>query len=203
MSVSQTASALNLTSLAGALTEAGLVDTVDSLAQVTIFAPNDDAFKAIGNLLPDLSTEDLGAILTYHVVPGVVGYSSDLEDGTELTTVQGEKLTVRIVDGSVYVNGAKVVVADVLVNSGVVHVIDNVLNPDAADDEPNTEEDTQEPAFPSATSVGNAPFSNATATSGSPTGTQTDAAPQETNAAGKWGVSAAAIIAAVVAFSFA
>ena len=182
MSVSLTATALNLTSLVGALSKAKLVDTVDSLAQVTIFAPNDAAFKAIGNILPDVSAEDLGAILTYHVVPGVVGYSSGLENGTELTTVQGEKLTVRILDGSVYVNGAKVVVADVLVNSGVVHVIDNVLNPDAAEDTPNTEEDTQEPAFPSATTVGNAPFSNSTATSGSPT--NTDAAPQETNAAG-------------------
>ena len=123
MNVSTTAMAANLTSLAGALTAANLVETVDTLAGVTIFAPTNDAFKAIGNLLPNLTMEQTTDILTYHVVAGTVGYSALLKDDMKLTTVNGAELTIRLVDGKVFVNGAQVVIADVLTNNGVVHVI--------------------------------------------------------------------------------
>ncbi|KAK0114706.1 hypothetical protein ONS95_014191 [Cadophora gregata] len=122
-SASNTAGALNLTSLAGALTTAGLVETVDSLADVTIFAPSNEAFQAIGSALPNLSTEALSGILTYHVVQGTVGYSTLLTN-TTLPTVNGGNVTISIVNGSVFVNSAKVTVPDVLVAGGVVHVID-------------------------------------------------------------------------------
>lgn len=116
-----TATQLKLTKLVEALQAANLVDTVDSLAKVTIFAPSDEAF---GKLTATPSEEQLADILTYHVVPNAVGYSTELEDGQKLKTVQGGELTVRINNGEVTINGAKVAVADVLVNSGVVHVID-------------------------------------------------------------------------------
>merc|ERR1712036_193451 len=108
-SASNTAGALNLTSLAGALTSADLVETVDGLSDVTIFAPSNEAFQAIGSALPNLSTEALSGILTYHVVQGTVGYSSILTN-TTLETVNGESVTISIA-------------------GGVVHVIDSVLNP--------------------------------------------------------------------------
>ena len=52
--------------MAGALTKADLLDTVDSLSDVTIFAPNNSAFAAIGSALPNLSTSALASILQYH-----------------------------------------------------------------------------------------------------------------------------------------
>lgn len=121
---SATAVAANLTSLAGALTSAKLVDTVDALKDVTIFAPSNMAFQMIGSALPNLSTTDLTSILEYHVVKGTVGYSSKLMNNMKLPTVGGGEVTVRINNGSVFVNGAEVVLPDVLVSNGVVHVID-------------------------------------------------------------------------------
>lgn len=118
-----TATSLNLTSLAGALTSANLVSTVDGLKDVTIFAPSNAAFQAIGSALPNLSTADLSSILTYHVVQGTVGYSNILTN-TTLKTVNGADVTISITNGSVFVNSAKVIVPNVLIAGGVVHVID-------------------------------------------------------------------------------
>ena len=66
--------------------------------------------------------------LTFHVVKGVT-FSSGLKDGQELKTAQGDQLKVKIVGGEVFINGAKVVVADVLTKNGVVHIVDGVLVP--------------------------------------------------------------------------
>jgi uncharacterized surface protein with fasciclin (FAS1) repeats len=43
--------------------------------------------------------------------------------------VQGEKLKVKFTGGEVFVNGAIMVVKDVLMENGVVHVVDGVLMP--------------------------------------------------------------------------
>lgn len=122
-SPSSTAAGAELTSLTGALTTANLVSTVDELRDVTIFAPSNAAFQAIGSALANVSTEDLSSILTYHVVQGTVGYSSLLTN-TTLPTVNGGSITITVVNGSVFVNSAKVTLPDVLVSNGVVHVID-------------------------------------------------------------------------------
>jgi uncharacterized surface protein with fasciclin (FAS1) repeats len=118
-----TALAANLTSLAGALTSANLVSTVDNLSDVTIFAPSNAAFQSIGSVVGNLSTAELTGILEYHVVQGTVGYSSLLGNAS-IATVQGENVTITVEDGSVFVNSAKVIIPNVLVSNGVVHVID-------------------------------------------------------------------------------
>ncbi|KAI9893336.1 MAG: hypothetical protein M1814_000466 [Vezdaea aestivalis] len=166
LNVSSTAVAFNLTAAAGALTSARLVNTVDTARDLTIFVPNNAAFQRIGSALPNLTVEQITSILTYHVVNGTVGYSSTLRDNAKLTTLNGGQLTVRIQNGSVFVNSAKVVVADVLVANGVVHVIDNVLNPGNATATPNPSVSTQVPAFAGASSATNVPY-----TSGVPTPT--------------------------------
>merc|ERR1712093_920478 len=159
-SASNTAGALNLTSLADALTSADLVETVDGLSDVTIFAPSNEAFQAIGSALPNLSTEALSSILTYHVVQGTVGYSSILTN-TTLETVNGESVTISIVNGSVFVNSARVTVPDVLIAGGVVHVIDSVLNPNNTSAAPPTAgATTTVPAFTGASSVSDVPFTS-------------------------------------------
>merc|ERR1712036_115857 len=159
-SASNTAGALNLTSLAGALTSADLVETVDGLSDVTIFAPSNEAFQAIGSALPNLSTEALSSILTYHVVQGTVGYSSILTN-TTLETVNGESVTISIVNGSVFVNSARVTVPDVLIAGGVVHVIDSVLNPNNTSAAPPTAgATTTVPAFTGASSASDVPFTS-------------------------------------------
>ncbi|KAL8817453.1 MAG: hypothetical protein Q9223_003720 [Gallowayella weberi] len=151
--ISSTAEAAGLTGVAGALTQAKLVDTVDSLKDVTVFAPNNSAFQAIGSALPNLTATQLAGILQYHVVNGTVAYSSTLENGTTVPALAGGDLKITIVDGDVFVNSAKVLIPDVLVANGVVHVIDNVLNPNKTDAAPQPTAEVQAPAFEGATSV--------------------------------------------------
>jgi Fasciclin domain len=160
--------------VAGALTEAMLVDVVDTTPDVTIFAPSNAAFQAIGSALGNISKEDLTSVLTYHVINGTVGYSSSLTN-TTLKTVNGADVTITVVNGTVYVNSAKVIIPDVLVANGVVHVIDNVLNPANATATPDPSMETQVPAFSGASSASNVPF-----TSGVPT--PTNAAATKTGA---------------------
>jgi uncharacterized surface protein with fasciclin (FAS1) repeats len=191
--VSTTAVAANLTAVFGALNRTDLVEAVDTTPDVTIFAPNNMAFSSIGSALDNIPKENLTSVLTYHVVPGVIGYSSELENMT-LTTLNGENVTITIVDGSVFVNSAKVITADVLVANGVVHVIDNVLNPANSTATPDAAMSTQIPAFSGASSVSNVPFTSgvptptaapATSTPASGTSSATGAAmPMRTGAVG-------------------
>jgi uncharacterized surface protein with fasciclin (FAS1) repeats len=125
-----TATAANLTALAGAATQANLVETLQDAESITVFAPTNEAFAALGSL-DGVTEEDLANILQYHVVAGTVAYSSTLQDGT-VETLNGESLQISIRDGSVFVNDAQVVIADVLISNGVVHVIDSVLSPESA-----------------------------------------------------------------------
>jgi uncharacterized surface protein with fasciclin (FAS1) repeats len=113
-----------LSSLRGALNATNLLDTANNTPNLTIFAPNNAALQAIGSGLANLTTEQISSVLTYHVVPGILGYSSGLTNGTVLPTVNGTNLTVTINNGRVFVNNARVITPDVLVANGVVHVID-------------------------------------------------------------------------------
>ncbi|ORY10425.1 FAS1 domain-containing protein [Clohesyomyces aquaticus] len=168
LNVSDSAAAANLTSLRGALNATDLLSAVNETPDLTIFAPTNAAFQSIGSALGNLSTEDLAGILTYHVVNGTVAYSSDLESGMQVPTIQGGNLTITIENGTVFVNGAKVITPNVLVANGVVHIIDNVLNPNATDARPTPSATVGAPGFTGASSASDVPF-----TSGQPTPTTT------------------------------
>ncbi|CAA9966302.1 hypothetical protein CFE70_010172 [Pyrenophora teres f. teres 0-1] len=171
--------ASGLTSLRGALVAAKLVETVNTTPDVTIFAPNNDAFKNIGSALPNLTAEQVTSILTYHVVAGTVGYSAGLTNGTKLKTVNGAELTITIDDGKVFVNGARVVTTDVLIANGVVHVIDEVLNPNNATiATPGADEG--QPAYQGATPVSDAPFTSGQPTPGATTAPGSGGSPNRT-----------------------
>lgn len=122
----------DLSTLVEAVVAAELVETLEEPGPFTVFAPTNEAFEALGGTLETLlepeNKAELAEILTYHVVPGELT-SSELSDGQMLETVQGDSLEVGVSDGSVTVNGASVVAADVEASNGVVHVIDEVLLP--------------------------------------------------------------------------
>ncbi len=85
----------------------------------------------VETLLKPENVDQLKGILTYHVV-STSALSGYLRDGQELTTVQGDTLTVSIADGKVMIKDAKggtatVSKADIKAKNGVVHVIDSVL----------------------------------------------------------------------------
>ncbi len=119
-----------------AVIAAGLADDLSGEGPFTVFAPTDDAFAALPEgtldaLLAD-PTGALANVLLYHVVSGKV-MSTDLSDGMVATTLLGKDVTVTINGDGVFINDAKVTVADLEADNGVVHVIDAVLIPPAGE----------------------------------------------------------------------
>jgi uncharacterized surface protein with fasciclin (FAS1) repeats len=113
-----------LTGFYGALNDTALLQNVDELADVTIFAPNNAAFAAVASGFAGAPTIEVSGILQYHVVQGKASYSTELTDGAVLTAIDGIELTVHVMNGEIFVNNAKVVTPDVLVAGGVMHIID-------------------------------------------------------------------------------
>ncbi|ARV63080.1 fasciclin [Nostocales cyanobacterium HT-58-2] len=118
--------------LVAALKAADLVDTLSAKGPFTVFAPTDAAFAALpkGTLEKLLKPENkatLQKILTYHVVPGAVT-SKAIKSG-QVKTVEGSPVKVKVNQGTVTVDQAKVTKADVKASNGVIHVIDKVLLP--------------------------------------------------------------------------
>jgi uncharacterized surface protein with fasciclin (FAS1) repeats len=121
----------NFTTLATALNAAGLVDTLKGTGPFTVFAPTDAAFDklpagTLDSLLADKAR--LTAVLTYHVVPGKV-MAADVIKLRDAKTVEGQKVKIDVVDGSVRVDEATVTQTDIVATNGVIHVIDTVILP--------------------------------------------------------------------------
>jgi transforming growth factor-beta-induced protein len=124
--------------LVDALSKADLVDAVaDKSAELTVFAPTNDAFVALlGDLglnsLDDVPVETLKNILLYHVVTGKA-MSQELSNGyiSTLATSNGNNLSMYVnVDNGVSLNkNAKVTTADIEADNGVIHVVDKVILP--------------------------------------------------------------------------
>ena len=115
-----------LTSFTGALIQTGLIEFVDSAEDLTVFAPSNEAFAAISSAAGELSDDQLAAILRYHVIRGIVEFSPSLTSSleTRVNTLAGEQVTIRSINGSLFVNQARVVSADMIVGDGVIHVVD-------------------------------------------------------------------------------
>jgi len=124
------------TTLLAAVEAAGLAPVLQGEGPFTVFAPTDQAFAqlpagTVEALLADPAR--LATILTYHVVPGRVTAADIVRSGgAQPATVQGETLTIVVEGGTVRVDGAAVVTADVEASNGVIHVIDAVVLPEAA-----------------------------------------------------------------------
>ncbi|MFC3159685.1 Uncaracterized surface protein containing fasciclin (FAS1) repeats [Chryseobacterium arachidis] len=123
----------NLSLLKVAVVRAGLAETLAANGNFTVFAPNNEAFQAAGlgteaaiNAVP---VDQLKSILMYHVAMQKYA-SGDIPNGsTDISISNNQKLHITKNSSGVYVNGAKVVTADVMARNGVVHVIDKVLMP--------------------------------------------------------------------------
>lgn len=122
-----------LSTLVAAVTAAGLVDTLASRGNFTVFAPTDDAFAAlpagtVEGLLNDIPA--LTNILTYHVSADYYPASALLGQRGTVNTVQGDTILVDARGAGVHLNRSISVTApDNFASNGVVHLIDSVLLP--------------------------------------------------------------------------
>lgn len=121
--------------LVAALKAADLVDTLKGEGPFTVFAPTDEAFAKLapGTLDELLKPENKGQltnILTYHVLKDSVKAADVVGlNGKEVTMANGAKARIEIRDGVPYINGAKVIMTDIIGKNGVIHVIDTVMLP--------------------------------------------------------------------------
>ena len=119
-----------LSTLTKLLADAGLTDTLRGAGPFTVFAPSDEAFKAVpAKTMAELSTNKalLKSVLTYHVLAGKIS-SVDAKNGN-VKTLQGANVSVSKAGTFVTVEEAVVTEADVAATNGVIHVIDKVLMP--------------------------------------------------------------------------
>ncbi len=118
--------------LVGALQSTGLDAALDGDGEFTVFAPTNDAFAALPEgTLESLTEQQLETILLYHVL-GAEVFSGQLEAQQAPETLSGEEIFVTASAGGVTVNAAaSVTTADIEARNGVIHVIDEVLMPDA------------------------------------------------------------------------
>lgn len=115
-----------LSTLVGALQAADLVETLQGEGPFTVFAPTNAAFAAL-DAIPE--GEALAEVLLYHVAGGKFT-ADDLLEKQTVTTVQGQDVTIQLVDGEVILNGnIKVTTANIEASNGIIHIIDGVLLP--------------------------------------------------------------------------
>ena len=121
------------TKLNETLTKSGLNKDLESKGPFTVFAPLDDAFAAISaqtyyGLLREENKDKLANILGRHIFSKEIT-SSEIDGEIKLKAINGEEITIKKVNGIVYVNEAEVVTADVEASNGVIHFINRVLQP--------------------------------------------------------------------------
>lgn len=123
-----------LSTLVQEVESAQLSETLKGQSPLTVFAPDNEAFKKLPiGLADDLhkDKEKLTATLTYHVVNGKY-MVSDLKATKKVKTVEGGILEIREqrwLQHGVKVNDAEIVEANIECNNGVLHIIDSVLMP--------------------------------------------------------------------------
>ncbi len=119
-----------LSTLNGLVKQADLGDTLKTAGPFTVFAPSNDAFKAVpAKTMDDLAQhpEKLKAMLTFHVIPGKM-MAADVKN-SDVKTVNGAHAAVSKAGDFVTIESAAVPQADIVATNGVVHIVDTVLFP--------------------------------------------------------------------------
>jgi uncharacterized surface protein with fasciclin (FAS1) repeats len=135
----------SFSTLVAAVTAAGLAETLSGEGPFTVFAPTNDAFDkllagTVETLLMPENVEKLKSILTYHVVSGkfdaatVIDAIKTNNNKYTVTTVQGNKIDLSLMDDKVVLTDATgamatVVIPDVAASNGIIHAIDAVVMP--------------------------------------------------------------------------
>jgi len=123
-----------LSTLVTAVKKAGLVDTLNSAANITVFAPDNAAFAKLPKATLDKVLADkaeLTKILTYHVADGRQT-PGQLASGTGIKTLEGGMVTPGKMGETYAVNNAHVVCGNVQTANATVYIIDTVLMPPAS-----------------------------------------------------------------------
>ena len=119
-----------LSTLNGLVQKAGMAEMLKAGGPYTVFAPTNDAFKAVSaKTMDELSADPvrLKAVLAYHVVPARL--AADQVKNQDVKTAQAANQSLSKAGSYVTVEEAMVQTADLDASNGVVHTIDRVLMP--------------------------------------------------------------------------
>jgi uncharacterized surface protein with fasciclin (FAS1) repeats len=97
----------------------------------TVFAPTDEAFAKVPKETLDALAKDkakLAKVLKYHVLTSS-WTSADLKLVKQAGTAEGQSVSIAVSGGTISINNAKIVKADIGASNGVIQVIDAVLMP--------------------------------------------------------------------------
>jgi uncharacterized surface protein with fasciclin (FAS1) repeats len=127
----------DFSTLVAAVKAGGLVEALSGEGPFTVFAPTNEAFAklpegTVKSLLKPENKDKLVAILKLHVVKGVVK-ASDVVKLKEAKTLGGETVKIKVEGDKVMINGAQVVKTDIKCKNGMLHVVDSVILPVAAE----------------------------------------------------------------------
>lgn len=122
----------NLATMSKSVIAAGLQTELAKTGPFTVFAPSEMAFgKLASGVLADWMKPEnkvkFAEILNYHVVEGKNNFK-DFKDGQKLKTLEGKELEVKVSNGNVTINGARVQSRDNEATNGVVHSLDTVMS---------------------------------------------------------------------------
>jgi uncharacterized surface protein with fasciclin (FAS1) repeats len=119
-----------LSTLNSLISVAGLTDALKAEGPFTLFAPSNEAFKAVpAKTMDDLAKhpEKLKSVLTYHVVAGKA-MAANVKNA-KVASLNGANLELSKAGDFVTVENATVTMADITASNGVIHIIDSVLIP--------------------------------------------------------------------------
>jgi uncharacterized surface protein with fasciclin (FAS1) repeats len=119
-----------LSTFNGLVHSAGLSETLKGTGPFTVFAPTNDAFKAVPTKTMELLAKDptaLKYVLTFHIVPGNA-MAASVKNG-KVKTANGAEVELSKAGDMVTIENAVVTQADLAATNGVVHIIDTVLTP--------------------------------------------------------------------------
>ncbi|GAB3471043.1 fasciclin domain-containing protein [Polaromonas eurypsychrophila] len=122
----------SLSTLNGLVVQAGMAPTLQGAGPFTLFAPTNDAFKAVPQKTMEALAKDpamLKDLLAFHVVPGRMA-SADIKSGP-VKTVNGASLAVAKAGDFVTVEDGMVQNANITATNGVIHTVDRVMIPPA------------------------------------------------------------------------
>ncbi|KAK3713674.1 hypothetical protein LTR37_008368 [Vermiconidia calcicola] len=132
--VSETSRLIHQTEFLRLMQESGTEIELNSLADMTLFIPHNEAISKFRPILDTLTQEQLAAAVTHHAIANEVIYGSTITGSNRtLETVGGGIVQIqRGGQGQIFVNNIEVLRSDLLLYGGVAHIIDGVLSSEPA-----------------------------------------------------------------------
>ncbi len=123
--------------LIAALRASEIESQLKTTGPYTVIAPTDEAFARLPpgtyeDLLEPNNREMLVSLLKYHIIPGRLSVADLAATGQDVMSLQGSTIDVSVDADGVRLNGYRMVRSDVVARNGMVHFVDHVLTPEAA-----------------------------------------------------------------------